>query len=121
MQSSDTIEMVFSAENTNELDSVKITIDTIIEAKQKFLFTKQKTAEEFEELIAELFPLFKNKYPTLYKMVLKQTDMSMAYLMVEQMKKINNGTAKMDDVRSDFGEKLARQYVYPVAGKPPKK
>jgi hypothetical protein len=54
-------------------------------------------------------------------MALKQNDMAMAYQMVEQMKKVNNGSVKMDDVRSDFGEKLAQQYVYPIVGKPKKK
>lgn len=121
MQSSDTIDMVFSAENNLELDSVKTILDTILEAKRNLLLTNKKTVAEFDELMSNLFPLFKDKYPTLYKMALKQNDMSMAYQMVEQMKKVNNGTIKMDDVRNDFGEKLAQQYVYPLVGEPNKK
>lgn len=120
MQSSDTVDMTFSSENNNEFDSIKITLDTITEAKCKFLYTNKKTVQEFETLMADLFPLFKDKYPTLYKMALKHDDLTMAYQMVEQMKKVNNGIVKMDDVRSDFGEKLAQQYIYPVVGKPKK-
>jgi hypothetical protein len=64
MQSSDTIDMVFSAENNAELDSVKTILDTILEAKRKLLVTNKKTAEEFDALMSSLFPLFKDKYPT---------------------------------------------------------
>lgn len=121
MQTIDPNELVFSSENNIEFDSIITILDIIVEFKKKLLYTNKKSISEFDELMTNLFPLFKEKYESLYKMVLSNKDITMAYDMINHMKNINNGSENINDVRNYLGKKLDKQYVEPVVGKLSKK
>lgn len=100
-----------------EFNSVKVVLNTIQQYKRKF---HNMTKDELEDLLDGVFPVFKDKYPTLYKVALSTNDINMAYMMVDKMIAITNGQEDLKKSADEFGEKLAQSYIYNKVGKPNK-
>ena len=60
----------------------------------------------------EKYPLFATNYPFLLKKIVKNEDIEYLYKMLDNLKEIEAGDKKLEDVEKTLGEELVNKYVY---------
>ena len=65
-----------------------------------------------EGKLAEKFPLFATNYPFLLKKIVKNEDIEYLYKMLDNLKQVEQGNKKLEDVEMNLGENLAEKYLY---------
>lgn len=102
-------------EKKKELKLIKETVNLLQIFKKKY--NNQVNHQTLDEMLRLTFSSFSKNYEPIYKMVLINDDMSMLDEMINNIYQICDGKKELDDVKKDFGNKLAEKYVYPVVGK----
>ena len=65
-----------------------------------------------EGKLYEKYPLFATNYPFLLKKIVKNEDIEYLYKMLDNLKEIEAGDKKLEDVEKTLGEELVNKYVY---------
>lgn len=94
---------------------------TIIEKYVKLLHLKAKTQQmqilkktnqyEFERVMGEFVPSFKEEYPFLFRMIISGADLEILNLFLNNMEAIDNGNKSFDEVKNDLAQVLHNKYV----------
>ena len=104
---------IWNSDKQKELKMIKECVSLILKQKEKLLTSKKMNELEFHLKMEELFPSFIKNYGAIYKMVVKSTDLTLLYTMIDNMNDVCKGDKKFEDVRSKFGSILADKYVPP--------
>jgi hypothetical protein len=99
-----------------ELKLIKETVALLQVFKNKY--KDQVNHQTLDDMLRSTFSSFSRNYEPIYKMVLKTDDMTMLNEMINNIYDICDGKKELEDVRKDFGDKLAEKYLYPAMGKP---
>ena len=65
----------------------------------------------------KVFKQFSEEYPSLFKLVLENKDLSILNHMMDTVEKINKNKINKLDGEKLIGERLAEEYLYPVVNK----
>jgi len=98
-----------------ELEIVKKILSAILKLKIKYMHL---TIEQLDEKLKSLFPDFVENYKTLYKLILNDDNVDMAFNMIQQMIDVCNNKKNINDVTKNISDKLANDYLYNKLGKP---
>lgn len=105
-------------EKKKELELVKKCVDTIMNLKERY--KNEKTIDEIEQIIEKTFPFFVDSYYGLFKLTLKTNDVTMLYVMIDQINNVCDGNTDIDEARNNIGNTLAEKYLFPKIGMPNK-
>lgn len=94
-----------------ELIMVKECVSVLLKQKEKYLTSKLMSELEFNQKMGTLFPSFIENYGAIYKIVIKNDDISMLYKMLDDIFAICNGKKDFEDVRTNLGNVLAKKYI----------
>lgn len=83
----------------------------------KYKKLKEENNKEYEDTLMGIFKSFNDKYPAIFRAVIRGHDLDILYMMIEMKKKINNGEVEQKKAELYMGEKLAERFLYPVVGK----
>lgn len=101
---------------SNEIRESVVLIQKIINTDVCInLFNEDKS--KYQEHLRKLFPTFAQEYPSLFKKIILNQDLSMLDQMLKSIDDLNTGKDEKD-VTTSIGESLAEKYLYPVLGKP---
>jgi hypothetical protein len=100
-----------NADKKKELIMVKECVSVLLKQKEKYLTSKLMSEMEFNKKMETLFPSFIENYGAIYKMVVKNNDISMLYKMLDDIFAICNGKKEFEDVRNNLGDVLATKYI----------
>jgi len=103
-------------EKKKELQLIKETVHLLQIFKNKY--KDQVNHQILDNMLRSTFSSFSKNYEPIYKMVLLNDDMSMLDEMINDIYQICDGKKEFDDVKKEFGDKLAKKYIYPIVGKP---
>lgn len=106
-------------EKKKELKLIKETVGLLQIFKNKY--KNQVNHQVLDDMLRSTFSSFSRNYEPIYKMVLINDDMTMLDQMINDIFEICDGTKNFDDVKKEFGDKLAEKYIYPKLGKPDEK
>ena len=83
----------------------------------KFKKLKEDNNKQYEDTLMSIFKSFNDKYPAIFRAVIRGHDLDILYMMIEMKKKINNNEIDRKKAEVYMGEKLAERFLYPVVGK----
>lgn len=94
---------------------IKDKIDEIVKYKNNstMLKIKSENINLYKYILEEKFLNFYDEYPTLFKMIIGDEDISMLYQMIDMKNKIDNNEIDKHDGEVILGELLANKYLYP--------
>jgi hypothetical protein len=98
-----------------QIKSIQETIDFMkqIIKTEMIINMKKENYKEYELYLIQLFPTFYDSYPTLFKNVIDEKDLSFLDQMFEGIIKIGKNKKSKKNIEKDLGEKLAEKYLYP--------
>lgn len=83
----------------------------------KYKKLKEEDNKKYEDTLMGIFKSFYEKYPAIFRAVIRGHDLNILYMMIEMKKKINNGEVDRKKAEIYMGEQLAERFLYPVIGK----
>ena len=83
----------------------------------KFKKLKEESNKQYEDTLMSIFKSFYEKYPAIFRAVIRGHDLNILNMMIEMKKKINNGEIERKQAEIYMGEQLAERFLYPVIGK----
>ena len=83
----------------------------------KYKKLKEENNKEYEDTLMGIFKSFYEKYPAIFRAVIRGHDLNILYMMIEMKKKINSGEVDRKKAEIYMGEQLAERFLYPVIGK----
>ena len=103
-------------EKKKELDLIKEIVSLLQVFKNKY--KNQVSHQTLDEMLRTTFSSFSKNYEPIYKMVLINDDLSILNEMINNIYQICDGKKELEDVKTEFGNKLAEKYIFPSLGKP---
>jgi len=103
-----------------ELNMVKECVSLILKQKELHLTSKKMSELEFNIKMESIFPSFVKNYGTVYKMIIRCSDIKILYKMLDDLYSVCNGEKNFDDVRKKTGNDLAEKYIPKKVGPPNK-
>ena len=112
--------------NTDKPDVSNVNVDEILDTVVKIMERmldndmkklKEENNNEYLNKLEDEFPVFCEKYYTLFKMVVDGNDLSNLYKMLEMILQIQNNNISIQDAEKKLGEELAEEYLYPNLSK----
>tara|TARA_B100000575_G_scaffold294217_1_gene308726 strand:+ start:402 stop:704 length:303 start_codon:yes stop_codon:yes gene_type:complete len=93
-------------------DEITTCINEIIKIKNsEFMINlKQNNLNEYNKILNSLFPLFKNRYETIFKTVCENDDLEFLYYMLKMKDKIDNGSNK-EEIEKEVAIQLSEKYI----------
>ena len=83
----------------------------------KYQKLKEEDNKKYEDTLMGIFKSFYEKYPAIFRAVIRGHDLDILYMMIEMKKKINSGEVDRKKAEIYMGEQLAERFLYPVIGK----
>ena len=83
----------------------------------KYKKLKEEDNKKYEDTLMGIFKSFYEKYPAIFRAVIRGHDLNILYMMIEMKKKINTGEVDRKKAEIYMGEQLAERFLYPVIGK----
>lgn len=83
----------------------------------KYKKLKEEDNKKYEDTLMGIFKSFYEKYPAIFRAVIRGHDLNILYMMIEMKKKINSGEVDRKKAEIYMGEQLAERFLYPVIGK----
>ena len=83
----------------------------------KYKKLKEEDNKKYEDTLMGIFKSFYEKYPAIFRAVIRGHDLDILYMMIEMKKKINSGEVDRKKAEIYMGEQLAERFLYPVIGK----
>jgi len=83
----------------------------------KYQKLKEEDNKKYEDTLMGIFKSFYEKYPAIFRAVIRGHDLNILYMMIEMKKKINSGEVDRKKAEIYMGEQLAERFLYPVIGK----
>ena len=83
----------------------------------KYKKLKEEDNKNYEDTLMGIFKSFYEKYPAIFRAVIRGHDLDILYMMIEMKKKINSGEVDRKKAEIYMGEQLAERFLYPVIGK----
>ena len=83
----------------------------------KYQKLKEENNKKYEDTLMGIFKSFYEKYPAIFRAVIRGHDLNILYMMIEMKKKINSGEVDRKKAEIYMGEQLAERFLYPVIGK----
>jgi len=77
---------------------------------------KNMTFDDRELQLSQIFGKFKEKYPTVFKVIIRGENLDNLDMFLTILKQIEDGAVDQKRAEIMLGEKLAKQYIYPVIG-----
>jgi hypothetical protein len=103
---------------------IEMYVERIHEIHNKDPQLKKKMSEnyeEYEKYMAEQLPRFKEKYPTLYKMAIREYDQPSFAMKLRHFLSISqsvlNGKTTLDDATKQVAQEQYEEYVAPLVKK----
>ncbi len=103
---------------------IELYIERIYELHEKDKSLKKKMNEnydEYEKYMAEQLPRFKEKYPTLYKMSIREFDQPAFTVKLRHFLSISqnvlSGKTTLDDATKQVAQEQYEEYVAPIVKK----
>ena len=84
---------------------------------EKFKRLKELDNKKYEDTLMSIFKSFYEKYPAIFRAVIRGHDLDILNMMIEMKKKINTGDIDKKKAEIYMGEQLAERFLYPVIGK----
>jgi hypothetical protein len=69
---------------------------------------------QFEFAMRDIFPIFAEEHPFLFKKIAMGDDLTFLYKMLDGISQIKNGSLSIKEVEQGLGNDLANAYVYPA-------
>ncbi len=102
-------------------DRIELYVERIHEFHKRDSTLKNKMKDnydEYEKYMAEQLPRFKEKYPTLYKMAIREFDQPSFNMKLKHFLGISqsvlNGKRTLDDATKQVAEEQYNEYVAPI-------
>ncbi len=100
-----------------DIPLVRKTVREIREWMSQNSELKQTNIVFFHIEAEKKFKEFSDEYPSLFKLVLEDKNLSMLNQMMDMIEKINTNKVNKFDGEKVIGERLAEEYLYPVVNK----
>ena len=87
---------------------------TIIQTKMNsddMKFLKQFHPVEYETVLNNFVPKFKEEYPFLFKMIINGGDLAILNTFLNNITDIDNGNKSLNDARNELGQMLHEKYI----------
>ena len=103
----------------NQSNQIRETVNLIQQVINTpiFVVLSNEDKSKYQDELRKLFPTFAEEYPSLFKKVILNQDLSMLDQMLKSIDDLNTGKNEKD-ITTSIGESLAEKYLYPVLGKP---
>ena len=103
--------------NSTEIKQTVELIQKIINTEE-FITLKNEDDVKYRNKLITLFPTFSQDYPSLFKKIINNDDLTMLNTMLNSLSDISSGKNEKQ-ITTELGEHLAEKYLYPVLGAPP--
>ena len=84
---------------------------------EKYQEIKKLDNDKYEKTLMNIFKSFNEKYPAIFRAIIRGHDLNILYMMIEMKKKIDNNEIDRKKAEIYMGEQLAEKFLYPVIGK----
>lgn len=93
-------------------DEITECINEIVKIKKSefMLDLKQNNIREYNKILNSLFPLFKEKYETIFKTICENDDLEFLFYMLKMKSKIDNGSNK-EEIEKEVATQLSEKYI----------
>tara|TARA_Y100000389_G_C17386368_1_gene477262 strand:- start:892 stop:1194 length:303 start_codon:yes stop_codon:yes gene_type:complete len=93
-------------------DEITECINEIVKIKKSefMLYLKQNNIREYNKILNSLFPLFKEKYETIFKTICENDDLEFLFYMLKMKSKIDNGSNK-EEIEKEVATQLSEKYI----------
>jgi len=103
--------------NSTEIKQTVELIQKIINTEE-YIVLKKEDDIRYRNKLTTLFPTFAQDYPSLFKKIINNDDLTMLNTMLNSLSDISSGKNEKQ-ITTELGEQLAEKYLYPVLGAPP--